>query len=553
MGVYQVETDGGTYQVETEEGPETSALGAAGRGALDAVPFGTKAAAGVQSTITGGSYDKYLKELDDLLAADKSQHPVAHYGGEAAGTVAPFLIPGVGEALGAESLLGRAGVGVGLGALQGASNTREDLGSEAGIKDIAKGAGMGAILNGSVGAVGGLFKKGASSIGENLTDAATHTEVPNLSPTLSETATSIPKMMPTQPLEMGSPSGLSMSAKMETPLSGESHNSAVTGKNFTLDAPAESYAPSNSEIKAQMVTKMLGGTARQVRNLPGKNLVQSINRIGEVLDKNKLIDPLDRFPTRHQKVLQAHDVTGKLIGDMADKVNSPATSANDLVQEIAGATKFPNPDQVAQLTGLQKQVAAYADANGGLSFQRLRQLKKDIGDEAFTAKGDPILQKAYHVIGNKEDQMMDVVSNQPGIDKSKFDSAKELYQVTSRALPMLRMATAKTLVNNPSLTQLLSGHPIQALTSAVAEPLHRTANAIGFKTINALGKNGTSASGISANVPVIPPNYAPVFQKATQGLQDPSDIQKAHTVTDFLLQSRDPNYVAQKQKMTEGH
>src|SRR5579859_4549134 len=147
MATYQVQTDGGTYQVETDDAPETSATGAVGRGALDAIPFGTKGAAALQGALSPDKSHDYLAELDQLIEADKSQHPIAHVTGEIAGSVAPFAIPGVGEALGAETLAGRAGIGAGIGGLQAASNTRKPLSSPEGMMDIAKGAGIGAVIN----------------------------------------------------------------------------------------------------------------------------------------------------------------------------------------------------------------------------------------------------------------------------------------------------------------------------------------------------------------------------------------------------------------------
>ena len=132
-------------------GPATTAMGAAGRGALDAIPFGEKAAAGAEAAIGSSKYKDYLAQLDQLIAADKQQHPIAHDVGEIAGTAAPLAIPGVGEALSADTLAGRAGIGAGIGALQAASANRDTSQLP---QELLKGAGVGAVVNPAVGALG---------------------------------------------------------------------------------------------------------------------------------------------------------------------------------------------------------------------------------------------------------------------------------------------------------------------------------------------------------------------------------------------------------------
>jgi hypothetical protein len=358
------------------------------------------------------------------------------------------------------------------------------------------------------------------------------------------------KMLPTIEANLSKPSGLS--AMADTPEGMASSMPKGTGSVTSAGTSAVEEIPaSENEMKARFLTQVLGGSARQLRNLPGKNMVQTLNKMGDTINENNLISMTDRFSDRMAKFQQAHDSAGRVIGATIEKAQVPAIPAAPIAEQIAKVVKFPNPQQLAQIQGLEKQIGAYADESGNLTFQRLQQLKSDLGDQAFKGQGDPVLQQAYHVVSNIQDHQLESVAGMEGVNKPVFDKAKELYQVTSRALPMLKMATARSIVNKPSLGELLSGHPIEAATKALGEPLTRATNAIGFKATSALEgvPSAVSSSAAPSSLAAIPKEYHQVFHQAIQGLQDPAEIQKQMSVTDFVLQSSNPAYAAAKNNM----
>lgn len=540
--------DQNAFQIPSDDQvPDTSTLGAAGRGALDALPFGDKAAAGVESAVGSGTYDKYLKELDSLLAADKDQHPIAHGTGEVAGSVAPFFIPGVGEALGAESLAGRAAVGAGIGAIQGASNSRADIASPDFAKDTAKGAAIGAVTNPAVGAVGDMLSnvlrggvKGAVNLASDAHESGTlgTDAIPSASdaPTVADTST--PDVKAATPAE---------AAAISAPQS------------------KQGFFPSKEELNAEVMAGQLGGSPRQLRAMPGKDIVQSLNHMRDTIlanstPDNQLISGTDRYADRLQKFLAWQNKSGKVIGDTIASAGVPPVSTQPLTDSLQNSLKFPNPDDAAQMKAVIDSVQKYAAMDGtpgALSFQRLQQLKSDLGAEAFQGQGKPVLQTAYHVVSDLQDGELQKASSI--ISKPQFDQAKDAYQTASRAIPMLRMATARSLTKGYSsfgtpLAALVTGHPVAAAGAMLKEPLMRAAGSAAFNApgMSADVSGGAAASNITSLLshPAMTP-YRQAFQAATKGLTDPAEIQKAQTVTDFVKSQSDPAYAAAKAKASE--
>src|SRR5258708_5327307 len=503
-------TDDGKAQQAAKDladsfGPATSTMGAAGRGALDALPFGDKAAAALQGAVSGGSSDQYLKQLDQLIAADKEQHPIAHGAGEVAGTVAPFAIPGVGEALGAESLAGRAAIGAGIGGLQGASNNRD---SSSLLSDVAKGAASGAVLNPAVGAIGeglsGLLRGGTSRLSQAITSEG---DAAHVIPSIPETAAiknpvqsevSSPALTSNDLLDINdktarvsAASAPASSAPVSLPKLDSSTPESAMQQDLTVGRQKQSLFPSVEELKAEILAGQLGGSPRQLRSLPGKDPVQTLNNMYDVIRRNStsdnpLISGLDRYSDRLQKFNTLHTNSGKSIGDFVQSVGTPPISTQSITDQLQGSLKFPNPDQSAQMKAVVDSLDKYSAADGTpgqISFKRLQQLKTYLGNEAFTGQGNPVLQSAYHVVDHTQDNILEGLGKT--VNTPAFDQAKESYQMTSRAIPMLKMATARSLAKGYSsfgtpLAALVTGHPVAALGAIIKEPLQRMIGATAF-------------------------------------------------------------------------
>lgn len=561
---------------------DTTALGAAGRGAVGMLPLGDQAYAGVDSLVHSKKYVTAREDLEKDIAKDKENNPGSRIAGQAAGIVAPALLTGGASA--PESLAAALGEGALVGGGFGAGNAIDTVAKGGGAvdaaKDVAKGAALGAAGGGvakSAGEILGKFFKSMPTLEQEALEGGIIHPKPSVTNAVEATAPKIAESA--SQLESGSPmvNAVGKALPTEKPTGVMNMAEGATGGEGpkvgtanVIPAPAGVSAtpelpPNDNELRARMLTQTLGGTARQIRKLPGKDMVGTLNKMGDVFEQNNLLSPVDRYPARLQKFIALHDKAGKIIGDTVDSANIEPITIQPIMDAVAASRKFPSPLQADQLKAAMENIKRYAGPDGNITFQNLHKLKVELGKEAFEGQGDPILQSAYHVVGNAQDAALEKVGQ--AVNKPAFDKAKEAYQATERAIPMLKMATAKALVNKPSLTELLSGHPIAAATGLIKEPVERAANTIGFKMagpIHDLGnaqlgaKGGAQLASAAANVgprlniehPALQ-QWKHVFQQNAAKATNPAEVEKSHAVTDFVLSQRDPAYAQAKQKMTD--
>src|SRR5262245_24421984 len=135
-----------------EEGEETTAAGAAGRGAAGMVPLGEQAYSAVAGLTEGKPYVQERKELEEEVKKDIAIHPVARMAGQAAGLAAPALVTGGASV--PESLLGAAGQGAAIGAGFGAGKAIDTLTEGGGGSKAATDLAIGTALGAAGGAAG---------------------------------------------------------------------------------------------------------------------------------------------------------------------------------------------------------------------------------------------------------------------------------------------------------------------------------------------------------------------------------------------------------------
>jgi hypothetical protein len=125
---------------------ETTALGAAGRGAVGMIPLGEQAYSAISGATDKTPYLAARQKLEKEIEADKADHPVARTVGQAAGIAAPALLTGGASA--PATLAEAAGEGAMVGAGFGAGNAIDTLASGgSGAKaagDVALGTALGA-------------------------------------------------------------------------------------------------------------------------------------------------------------------------------------------------------------------------------------------------------------------------------------------------------------------------------------------------------------------------------------------------------------------------
>jgi hypothetical protein len=165
-----------------------SAVGAAGAGASEAmlnIPTYIAAAGDVAKNALAGnntakSWLDYKRQRQAVNKAQAEAHPYAHLGGALAGTLATSALApelGIAEGIGATSALGKVGAagleaavpGAVFGAAGSDANPLTDTKQFA--KDVASGAGMGAITGGALNAAGqagsAALSKAGEMVGEN--------------------------------------------------------------------------------------------------------------------------------------------------------------------------------------------------------------------------------------------------------------------------------------------------------------------------------------------------------------------------------------------------
>src|SRR6266446_3663669 len=147
---------------------ETTALGAAGRGAVGMIPLGTQAYSAVAGLAENKPYLQERQEVEKEIQADIANHEPARLAGQATGLVVPTILSG--GATAPASMAEAAGQGAIMGAGFGAGNAIDTLAAGQGpakaIGEAALGTGLGAV-GGAVGQkLAGLVGKATPKLEE---------------------------------------------------------------------------------------------------------------------------------------------------------------------------------------------------------------------------------------------------------------------------------------------------------------------------------------------------------------------------------------------------
>ncbi len=512
--------DGKNYQVANDDpqkaqqaamdlansfGPATSATGAAARGAMDAIPFGTKGVAKTEEALGQGSYQDKLNQLDALLAADRVQHPVAHGAGEVFGTVAPFAIPGVGEALGPESVAGRAAVGAGMGALQAASQNRDP---NALPSDLAKSAAVGAVAGPAFGALGDKASDLLSSGAEGAQNFANQEAVKS----------------------GGFPS------KMLGRLSEDENN--TLGQWVNDNGLTQGSLPERLQ-KGQLIKQVYGNKIGEM----GSNAATLDDPTPYIQDLKNSSDQYSGMNNSEANYL------GKTYLQGAQDIENnlpPGSSYQDIqkLKDLYGDLAFDNAHQV------RNQAAAD-------TYSALKQMQADLVN-----KSPSEFQDAMNGYSNSSD-FVNGVQRQLGISRQGNPGGGMGIGSLIRQLPGAKnpaiglpvgaglMASGKTFTGAMVAGQALNNPAFKASAGqVVGQALQGAAGMAGNAAPIATNAVTNAVSGPNLNNPAMAP-YKPMFQAATKGLTDPAEIQKQTSITDFVLSQRDPNYSAAKQKAAD--
>ena len=530
---------------------ETTALGAAGRGAVGMLPLGTQTYAATAGAAEGKPYLQERQELEKEVQADIAAHPVARLAGQAAGIAAPAIAT-VGSSI-PESLLGAAGQGAAVGAGFGAGNAIDTLANGgSGAKaagDVALGAGLGA--------AGGAAGAKLAGLAEEA--------IPGLETYAAKKAA--------QGVGMGSDE-----------LGNMSQQELINTGKMLMD---------KGIVKTNASTQEMFDTAKGMQDQYGDQIGQIGNKAGELglhTDIKPLLDSLD---SKYQAASALQN---------PDEVRNAMFYKKGMADILTMARQNISPGVASNPEGMVPQ---------NIYFDQLQRLKKSYGNSAFmngTVK-NPAAADVYSALSAGQKDIVNKAIDNPDLPGELRDAMagySKLHPVVDGLQDVLGRERAgnmpakgfgmigklvgqlpgqKTPVINAltSLGLLGAGHPLWALGAATATLQNpRAMSGMAQSMANAIpsvagalpmagaqvasAQNMGETKPVHTNAPSTSKGQAPTtinvnhpalaswkstFDKNAATAKDAGELQKSQAVTDFILSQRDPAYAAAKQKMSD--
>lgn len=538
---------------QDEPTDETSALGAAGRGAVGMLPLGNQAYSAIAGAAEKKPYLQERQELEKEIQADIANHEPSRLAGQVAGVAAPALVTGGASA--PESLLGAAGQGAAIGAGFGAGNAIDTLAAGgSGAKaagDVALGAGLGA--------AGG-------AVGQKLAGALEGT-IPAVEDFASKKAA--------QGVGMGSDDLGNMSQQ----------ELIDTGK-MLMD---------KGIVKPGASTQEMFDQAKNLREGYGDQIGQIGNKAGELglhTDIKPLLDNLDAKYQAASALQNPDEMRNALFykKGMADILTMARQNMSDAAASNPEAA-VPQTIYFDQLQRLKKSYGNSAFMNGTVKnpaaadvYGQLSQGQKAIVNKAIDnpdlpgqlkdamtnySKLSPVVDGLQDVLGRERAGNMPakgfgmigkLVGQLPGQDKPAINALTSIG-LLGAGHPLWALGAATATLQNPRAMSSLAQGAASAIPS-VAGVLPAAGAQVGGHVAQNMGETKPVSSPVVAS----PKNMAPTtininhpalapwkktFDTNASGAKDAGEVQKSQAVTDFILSQRDPAYAAAKQKMSE--
>lgn len=550
---------------QDEPTDDTTALGAAGRGAAGMIPLGTQAYAATAGLAENKPYIKEREELEKEIEADKENHGVARLAGQAAGLVAPALLTGGASA--PESLAGAAGEGALVGAGFGTGNAIDTL----------AGGGSGAKAAGDV-ALGTALGAAGGAAGQKIAGALNKT-IPGIENYASKKAAAAVGLGSDELGNMTQPEVLATGKRLMD--LGILKPGASTQEMFdTAKGIHEAYGQKIGEIgdKAGQL-----GLTTDVKPLL-KNLEEKFNAA------DALANPDERKAAIFYKK------------GMADILTMARQNLPENLADVQGAP-VPNDITFAQLQRLKKSYgnsafengavknAAAADVYGQLGAGQRAIIEKvranpDLPNELKDAMSGyaelhPVVKGLQDVLGRERagnmpskgfGMMGKLVGQMPGQQNPAINVLTSLGLIgaghpmwgigaitASTSNPRVMANAARTVAEAiPGITEKLPEAASQITGSAAPKVMsHQNMgetvvhHAVGHAPIMANeAMTKTSPTDLNVNHPALAP-WKQTFQQNAAKAQSPGEAEKSHAVTDFILSQRDPAYAAAKQKAAD--
>lgn len=435
-------------------------LESAARGALRNIPFAQQAAsaaAPINPFSEKKTYGEELQHLTEAAEQSKKQNPLSYGAGAVAGTVAPLLIPGVGEAM-AASYPAAIGSNAALGAAQSLSDT--NLGKMT-PKDYGNAA-IGAGIGGALGAAGQAIFPAKAALAAK---AAAPEAAEAVAPAVAEQA--------------AAPVGSAARTALE--------NAPLNSRNIPNKQVAPDFVPSAERVYASNLAQGFGGTPRQLMRIFGKkDPVKSLNELGGWMETagpggKSLHGYLDRPGELLENVTAVNKSSGKVIGDLIEEMGPVASIDREgLKNELLDLSlKTADPATDARIAKLISTVDNLG-GKGMSDFEILQQVKKMAGKQISK---DPEMSEVYGHLADKASKLVDQYGasiKNPEL-KQLYAKAKLDYHNSSRILPILRYAEAKDIVGGPA-----GHHTLRGLLGNIFKIATET---VGIPEVGQLGKN----------------------------------------------------------------
>lgn len=497
----------------------TSMLGAAGRGAVEMLPLGKQAYAGIESLVDDTSYLQERKELEADIEADKMNHPGSRLAGQVAGVVAPALLTG---GTSTAALVGQgAAMGAGFGAGQ-AIDTLAGGGSGAqAAADVALGT--------AGGAIGGAAGKGLSNVISKVAKPFVNSQ----DEVLAEATAGI--------------------------LGGTTRQiRSLPGKN-----PVETLAKMGNDMSRYKVNgEPLITISDQMPDRLNKFLAlqkQSGETIGETI-KNANVQPLSVKPIAEE--LQS-----------ALKFATPDDQAQmkaviDQVQTYA--TPGTNTIPFDRLHLLKGEIGERAfEGQGSPVLQNAYHVISDVQDRELEKIASAINKPAF------DDAKAAYSLTSRAIPLLRTAVAKEIGGKTNLVIPGAALLAGHPLVAAGALAKNRLGQMgsaavfkgAQALPEGAGAALEALPGRAGAQIGGAVQQNMGETKPVPGSVSSDPttktepnklnldhPAMAPwrsMFEQHAATAKNPSEVEKSQAVTDFVLSQRDPAYAKAKQEAAE--
>lgn len=532
---------------------DTTALGAAGRGAVSMLPLGNQAYSAIAGAAEKEPYLQERKELQKETQSDIENHEPARLVGQGAGLVAPALLTG--GAAAPESMAGAVGQGAVMGAGFGVGNAIDTLASGGSGAKAAGNVALGAGLGG----VGGALGQAAAGAAESA--------VPGLESFAGRKAA--------QSVGLGSDELGNMSPPEIADL-----GQTLIQKGI---------------VKPGLSTQQMFDQAKALQDQYG-------DEIGKIGDKSIELG----LTTDTKPLLDA--LTDKY--QAAAALNNPDEMRAELfykkgMEDIIASARQNGAERVAPDIRTDQP-------NSFVTFDQLQRLKKSYGNSAFMngAVKNPAAADVYSQLSSGQKAIVNKAIDNPELPgqlREAMAGYSKMHPVVDGLQDVLGRERAGNLPSkgfgmvgkligqipgedNPAINTLTSlgllgqGHPMWALGAATASfqnprVMSGAAQTLANNLPGAAAKlpgvlsqvGGSVAQNMGDTKPVSSPpgissaqnphpdigtllshpslaKYKPGFMKNAAGAEDEGDVQKANAIQDFKNSQTIPGYAEDKDK-----